>query len=292
MVDVPQKHFLDTSVVRPMLLGSTSYRKYFEDQFGDNPLYMSKYVQMEFKRSYLCPILDFYFVIHMPTMQTVGDAFLFWSNQYRSSELKAVLQFVGQLFNDHSLDLSDLRDKEKALRRLGFYVKRLEMKLRRSFRDIGANSTRCTRSAVSFSTRGISDLTVTLQSFLEQFNDVEACRSRCTVDGFILTRYKSQVESYVEQAGRLTRPQGRQNKGFTRIAQNLEEILHRGPDACSCHRCKAIGDAVISLEAPREMRLEHTDHSFDHLCPLIGQPHHKHPSEPSIVKSSSSMSTG
>ena len=45
-----------------------------------------------------------------------------------------------------------------------------------------------------------------------------------------------------------------------------------------------IGDAIIALDAPRDMQLEHTDHSFDHLCPPIGQPHRKHPSEQHIVK--------
>ena len=261
MVDtVPEKHFLDTSVVRPILLGSAPYRRYFEDQFRDNPLYISKYVQMEFKRSYLCPILDFYFVLHMPAVETVGDAFQIWSNRFKSSELKAILQLVGQLIDDRSLDLSDPRDKKKALRAVGFYAKRVEMKLRRSFKDIGSNSTRCARSKVSFSIRDMSELTRILRSFLEQFNDVETCRSRCIVDDFILKRYRSQVEGYVEQASGLSKLRSQENKGFTRIAQNLEKILHNGPDICSCHRCKAIGDAVIALETPREMRLEHTDH--------------------------------
>ncbi|MDZ7966366.1 MAG: hypothetical protein RM368_15540 [Nostoc sp. DedSLP03] len=42
-------------------------------------------------------------------------------------------------------------------------------------------------------------------------------------------------------------------------------------------------DVVIALNAPQNMQLEHTDNSFDYLCPSINQPHYKHPSENQIV---------
>ena len=50
-----------------------------------------------------------------------------------------------------------------------------------------------------------------------------------------------------------------------------------GERACDCKRCEKIGDAIIALDAPRDLRLEHTDSSFDYLCPSIKQPHYKHP---------------
>ena len=45
---IPQ-HFLDTSVLRSLLLGTQIYKQYFESQFTDKPLYISNYVQMELK---------------------------------------------------------------------------------------------------------------------------------------------------------------------------------------------------------------------------------------------------
>lgn len=71
---VQKKHFLDTTVLRPMLLGVEQYRKYFKTQFNNDHLYVSKYVQMEFKRSYICSILDFYFHLNNPRINTIGDA--------------------------------------------------------------------------------------------------------------------------------------------------------------------------------------------------------------------------
>jgi len=46
--DTPQaeKHFLDTSVVRPMLVGTRRYKAYFADEFGDNLCYINQYVHL------------------------------------------------------------------------------------------------------------------------------------------------------------------------------------------------------------------------------------------------------
>lgn len=286
MADVAtDKHFLDTSVARSMLLGSQPYKRYFKDQFGENRLYISRYVKMEFKRSYLSPIIDFYFVLDMPSIESIGDAFGIWSNRFKKSELKAVLQLVGQLINSRELDLSNPNDKRKALRAIGFYVKRLEIKLKIRFKNISTNDTRCARAMPSLiSARQNIELTESLGRFRERVNDVEACRNQCTVDHFLLDRHKSQVKRYIKEASELASPKSKRNRGFIRIAENLEKIHQRGSEACSCYMCEAIGDAVIALEAPRDMRLEHTDQAFDHLCRIVGQPPYKHPSELSISK--------
>ncbi|WP_315789147.1 hypothetical protein [Fischerella sp. JS2] len=46
-----QEHFLETSVLRSLLLGTQAYKQYFETQFADQPLYISNYIQMEMKLS-------------------------------------------------------------------------------------------------------------------------------------------------------------------------------------------------------------------------------------------------
>jgi len=53
-------------------------------------------------------------------------------------------------------------------------------------------------------------------------------------------------------------------------------------------RCEAIGDAVIALEAPKDMQLEHVDKPFDYLCPPINQPHRRHPSPDELLKTAAS----
>lgn len=280
------KHFLDTSVARPMLLSSTAYKQYFADQFGDDNLYISMYVQMEVKRSYICPIIHFYFQLDMPNIQTVGDAFAVWSNRFKGSEQKAVMQLVGNLIDTRQLNISDPRDKKRVLKAIGQYVKRLEGQLRRKFRDIGVNTTRCARATVPFiSSQQNFTLSKQLRYFVEQFEDSKTCRHQCRVDRFILERYRAEIEDYIKGASMLVNPKSKENVGFAKVAENLEKILQNGADVCSCHMCKKMGDAIIALETPRDMRIEHTDHSFDHLCKIINQPHYKHPSESNVIKS-------
>jgi hypothetical protein len=275
------RHFLDSSIARPILVGTQAYKQYFVSQFSDNPRYISTYVQMELKRSYLSNVIDFYFTLHLPTLQTINDAFSFWSNRFRSSELKAALQLAADLFAGQRLDFTRPRDKATALHILGVYIRRVELKVRRKFTDIGKDSTRCARAVVPFKVE-LENMAAGFKQFMEAFNDVETCRARCRINHFLLNRYRSEVEAYIEQASQL--PKNTDTRGFIAVAENLGEILERGATACSCRRCERIGDAVIALDAPRNMRLEHTDHSFNHLCPPIDQPHKQHPSETQVVR--------
>lgn len=275
-----QKHFLDTSVARSKLLGTLAYKQYFESQFADQPLYISNYVQMEIKRSYLINLISFYFVLHLETINNIGDAIALWSNRFKTSELKAILQLIPQLFSIHQLNFSSPQDKEKALSILGIYIKRFELILRRKFNNTNIDSTACARALVSLNV-DLKNPVLGLKQFADEFGDVKTCRSKCQIDQFLLVQYRSEISRLVEQASQL--PKNTNTRGFINIANNLKEILAVGATACDCKRCEKIGDAVIALDAPRNMRLEHTDNSFDYLCPPINQPHYKHPSENQIV---------
>ena len=94
-----------------MLVGTRQYKAYFADEFGDNICYINKYVQMEFKRSYLCNVIAFYFYLRLDTIPTIGEALKLWSNQFKGSELKAILKLAGDLFDSHHFDLENPRDK-------------------------------------------------------------------------------------------------------------------------------------------------------------------------------------
>ncbi|NJM21772.1 MAG: hypothetical protein HC874_32035 [Richelia sp. SL_2_1] len=275
-----QEHFLDTSVARSLLLATQAYKQYFDSQFGEQPLYISNYVQMEIKRSYLINLISFYFVLRLETINSIGDAIALWSNKFKSSELKAILQLIPQLFSTHQLNFSSSQDKEKALSVLATYIKRFELILRKKFNNINIDSTACTRAEIPLNV-DLKNPAKGLKQFADEFGDVKTCRSKCQIDQFLLTQYRTEIEQLVEIASQL--PKNTFTRGFINIANNLKEILTAGATACDCKRCEKTGDAVIALDAPRRMQLEHTDNSFDYLCPPINQPHYKHPSENRIV---------
>lgn len=280
---VTSQLFLDTSVTRSLLLAIQAYKQYLNSQLENHPLYVSNYVQMEMKRSYLMNIISFYFILRLETINTIGDALAFWSNRFKNSELKAILQLVPQLFSTHKLDFTSSQDKEKALQILGIYIKRFELILRKKYANTGQDATACARAVVPLKV-DLKNMALGLKQFADDFGDVETCRSRCQIDQFLLECYRSEIEAYIQQASQL--PRNNSTRGFIKAINNLKEVLEQGATACSCKRCEKIGDAVIALDAPRSIRLEHTDNSFDYLCPPIGQPHHKYPSENQILADS------
>jgi hypothetical protein len=69
-----QEHFLDTSVMRSLLLATQAYQLYLKSKLNNRQLYISNYVYMEIRRSYIISIISFYFVLHLDNVYTVGDA--------------------------------------------------------------------------------------------------------------------------------------------------------------------------------------------------------------------------
>ena len=278
-------YFLDTSVMRSLLLSTQVYQQYLDIQLNKKELYISNYVQMEIKRSYLVNIISFYFVLNMGGINTIGDAFALWSNKFKGSELKAILQVIPQLFNDRQLNFSNPKDKEKAISLLAIYIKRFNLVIKTKFKNTN-DLTSCARALVQLDV-DYDNPEPGFKKFLLEFRDTKTCRSQCQIDQFILVHYRDEVEQLLNVASQL--PRNTNTRGFLNIASNLKEILAMDEKACDCKRCEKIGDAVIALNAPRNLRLEHTDSSFDYLCPSINQPHFKHPSENQVVMNISNV---
>lgn len=285
MSEAQQGYFLDTSVMRSLLLSTQIYQQYLEFQFTNKKLYISNYVQMEIKRSYLVNIISFYFVLNLDAINTIGDAFALWSNKFKGSELKAILQVIPQLFIDRQLNLSNPKDKEKALSLLTIYIKRFNLVIKTKFNNTN-DLTLCARALVPLDINS-NNPEPGSKKFLLEFGDTKTCRSKCQIDRFILVHYRKEIEQLIEVASQL--PRNTNTRGFLNVASNLKEILALGEKACDCKRCEKIGDAVIALNVPRDLRLDHTDNSFDYLCPSIKQPHYKHPSENQIVMNISNI---
>ncbi len=265
-----------------MLVGTSAYRAYFSREFGTERLYVSPFVKMEFRRSFILALISFYSVLDMEHIRTVEDAFTFWSNEFKTSRLKAVLQFAGKMFATEKLSFSNPADKPKALLAVGRIIKRINAHFS-VFTDIGINSPRCARANVPLNIE-LSRLWADLKSFADKFTDVETCRSNCTVDTFLLNKHAGKIRKYIQIANGLKSE--KTTDGFKKIAENLKQIEQKGSSACSCNRCEKIGDAIIAMDTLPDYILEHTDFSYNNLCELIGQPHRLHPSETAVIRSS------
>ncbi len=271
-----EKHFLDTSVARPMILGSTHYRSYFQNKFGNDSLYISRFVQMEFRRSFIKCLIDFYFVLKLPTIESMSDALALWSNRFKSSEQKTIIQFLSQVLQTRIALSNRSIPKAKALREIARLIHRVDVVFSGTFTDNGHCPASCSRAKVVFKF-DLETVDQDFQKFLEDFSNVAHHRSNCQIDKFLLVIWKDQLEQYIQQVSKL--PNNSQTHGFLKIAEVLQRCKETNGQACSCKVCEKIGDVVIAMDTPRDMCLEHTDNSFDYLCPPLKQPHFKHPSE-------------
>jgi hypothetical protein len=236
---------------------------------------------MELKRSYLSNVIAFYFTLEMDSIASVADAIRVWTNKFKSSQLKAIIQLVAEMGNLWKIDGSDPKAKSRAAKHLAAYIIRWEMKMRRRFKNVGIDSTKCARATVPFKI-DMSLLSASFRTFADAFHDTSKRRDECSIHDFLLTNRRPVVEALCSRASSL--PSKAANKGFKDIADRLSEVLEGGSARCNCTHCEKIGDAVIAMDCPSDMRIEHVDQSFNHLCENLKKPHKHHPSEMEIVK--------
>lgn len=110
-------------------MATETYRNHLQQALDSRSPYISNYVQMEMRRSFLINIIAFYFIFSLETIPTLNDAISFWNNEFKTSRLKAFIQFLPELttlIHANQLDSSNPDDKEKILYLIGLYIKRSE----------------------------------------------------------------------------------------------------------------------------------------------------------------------
>ena len=267
-----QKCFLDTSFVVPWLTGRQDYKNYLRESVAGSSLYVSDYVLMEFRRTLICPMVEFWLDLQKPENPNVTDAILSWREKFQNRKLKAILGLTVNLTSDRDLDLEDPSHKERASRHIDRYIRRLWSQTLRKLKNVGRDRTRCSRAAVRI---------IDLRSFYNDFNATRECRAKCHVGSSFLRHYLTELQCLVRKADGLK--QNSETRGFCKIAERVQWILQGGENRCTCSKCGGIGDAIIALDAPHDMCIEHLDHSFDYLCDA--RSHRKHPCQSAYMKS-------
>lgn len=281
------KHFLDTSVARPFVSATTAYKEFLSQQIP-GAKYVSPFVSMEFRRSLVRSLIDLYFLLNLDTFPTISEGFKFSSNRYQTRELKAAIFFASELMATRRINTVDSNQKTEAIRALADSIIRMDTIFKGWFRNNSVDGARCARASIPFKVNSHT-ATRDFQSFASQFDDTTTCRNNCTIDDFLLQKHRTEVDTFIGLAKEL--PKNSANEGFRRIAAKLSQIVAKGGSKCSCKQCEGIGDAVIALDAPRDVRLEHLDQSFNHLCPPLGQPHQQHQSEFAFTKALQGVKT-
>lgn len=266
-----EKHFLDTSVLRPILTSPQKVKEYYKTALPGEK-YVCDYVKMEFLRGYICSCISFYFLLAMPQYANFGEALHVWSNRFQIRDHKNIENMIVNLLTVKNC----LDDKRRSLRALADYIRRLIGKLNNQFRKIGNDSTYCSKSKfkLTFEPESMNDH---FKEFQDQLKDNEQYK-QCKINHFIKTVHKSDIEIIIKKAEKASGTA--KKKGFDKIVQNLKDLSEKD---ITCAYCSKLGDAVIALLADEKMRLEHTDNSFEYLCPILKKKHQRHPIDTKIM---------
>jgi hypothetical protein len=266
-----EKHFVDTSVLRPLISSSSVVKKYYNEKFGGKVYYCS-YVKMEFIRGYIIPTISFYFTLRLPKITCISDAISLWSQKFQTRELKAVLSMLSGLLSNHNFDFNDLNNKELALQRIADYIRRILTIVENKYKDIGIERTLCSKSILNINFDPIN-IDVSFKEFIDAFSKKDW--KSCNINSFLI-KNKNLINKIIEYK-EIDIPNSNP-EGFIKIIEELETEKNN-----TCKRCKLIGDLVISIISPKDMKLEHTDYSFDYLMTIFEKDHFRHPSEQKLI---------
>jgi hypothetical protein len=262
-----EKHFVDTSVMRPLISSSSAVKNYYLKELSES-LYYCSYIRMEFIRGFIVPAISFYFTLRMPTILSISDAISLWSQKFQPRELKTILSMISGLLEGHQFDFNDLKEKEKSCQIVADYIRRIMTIIPKKFKDIGIETNMCFKSNLKIDFNPDS-LDKTFREFIDSFhaNKVKDCNIHVFIE-----KNNSQIEKIIDKRG--LQIEDSNPEGFTEIVDELSSGIKN-----SCKYCSKIGDLIIALISPSDMRLEHTDNSFDYLMLILNKKHKKHPSE-------------
>lgn len=283
------KHLADTSVVISFLLGTAAAKKVYR-RLLPGARYVSKYVSLEFHAACLRRLVEAYFVMDMPQISTIDDGIRYLAHSYKPRQLSMSVNAVGMIARLAALrDLrtDDPADKDRLLEAFGECIMRLASVFDRGFKNTGVDGARCARTAIVLK-REFDRQKSALREFATAFDEWRSCYAKCDIEGFFLSRRKHRmaVDRLCTEGAKY---QKAEDKGFKDIRNKLQEIVatERGPT--SCQKCSALGDAIITLDAPSNMEIVHIDKSFNALCEIL---HKQHRQLPSVVRATKDAPPG
>ena len=273
LFSMKEKHFLDTSVLRPLLTSPKKVKNYYLQKLKGEK-YICDYIKMEFLRGYIKSLIDFYFLLSIPHYN-ISEVLHVWSQKFQIRDHKNIVVMISNLLEFRGC----IDNKEKSLRAIADYIRRLIGKLNENFKSIGNDNTYCKKgkTKLNFLPHSINE---SFRSFFDTIKDNEQYKM-CKINDFIYEKHKNDIQKLIENAEKVKNSGNRE--GFDKIIRSLNKLSSK---KITCSGCSKLGDAVISILVDNDMILEHTDYSFTYLCTILNKRHNLHPNDKLIMDNS------
>lgn len=249
-------YFLETSVPRQMLFGHSLIKEEIRTYLRRcAQKWSSFYVLMEYKRSVVKTLIDFYFVAKEE--KTPSDALHYFQEGFKTRQNKIILSAIATL----------LEDSEIANDKLRFLVK-LETLIFGSFQYFHdlidkyiENRTGCPLGKIS-----IEDGTPREEAY-RKFSEEIDCVRRCSLDGLLKDR-KGQLKLLIREGEKDPHDK---NKGFQEALLLIKSAIGTLDVLKTKTNCMKIGDIIITLEVPKRLQILTFDRGFESTCQILGK---------------------
>lgn len=251
---MPQRYYLETSVIRSRLIGHSDIKKLLSKKIDTNTRITSKFVKMEFDRSLVCDLIEFYFTFK--NEKSIDDAIKYWSENFQSRKIKNINYSISGVF--YGVNPDDIR---QGLLKLRNTIKALVAAFKGIIHRYEKNNSQCYLSDIDLNlgmSKTVEDVEKEFARFYKAIkNDsVDKCR---IVDLFDNSKkimgdikdFDSKIDGFKTQQDRLN-------------------DIDSGKKKLSCKTCGIVGDTIITLECPNYATLLTMDKAFIDLCKIVG----------------------
>ena len=247
--------YLETTILRSRLIGHSSIRHFLAEKLKNQTRITSEFVRMEFNRSFICNLIEFYF--NLQNQNSIDDAIRWWNENYQTRKIKDINFIVDKLF----IGIDDRQDIKRALANLRNEIKKIITLFNCLIHRLEKNNTRCYFTEVKLDFEScvtVEELESTLVKFYKAYRDNYV--DKCNIIAFF-NESKETLRRIIEYESK--------ESGFLNQKDKLNEIVHSGKKL-TCKVCCNVGDTIIALECPDYAILLSTDKAFEDLCKIMG----------------------
>ena len=217
-------------------------------------------------------LINFYFHALPDYQKTIGDALTSWSNHVNDRKVRSLMTFIPTWLINENFSLTVPHDKKASLLSLARAIQELVTNFDATFINAGSDATNCARGKIGL-TIDFGNPEPGLSECKQRIDDYKECRSKCSIGRFISVRNADRIE--ILHTAALPLVAASAEPQFTNIALRLKKAKDDGVDKITCTKCGGMGDGVIALNMPPNMRLEHIDASYNPMCDILHIEHNK-----------------
>jgi len=258
-----EKYFIETSIARHAIFGHKAVKGEIRSIIKGKKRSSSYFVFMEYKRSFLCNLIEFYFVVK--SSDTLAEALKIWNEKFQIRKIKDITFAMATLLDEGTGNFR----QEIALTKLKTLIIDAYLQFLILINDsFVENQIKCLLGKRYLFETGAIPSEKDFKDFYDFFQEDYA--EECQIKKYTKKNAKKLAEIVAKAI---------EGQNFKQIQNVLNS-----QNSNNCYRCSTIGDSLLTLEIPKGFTVLTFDRGVDSLCKLLNKDVLLLPSASSLMK--------